>query len=182
VRPGGRGGKPFVPVRFVRSQIGQSANISERHRILTAIVLRHPYLLQDVRDAYESLTLEGAFARLRTALLDWVDSAETLDFAGLVNHLGESGRGAEMEQVFANGALPLPQCTALSAMPAEVAEEWWHFFGLLNVGRLREEVILAKMDADRNPTTETMFRLNAMKGALLRMESGEADGAGLVDA
>jgi DNA primase len=174
--------KPVAPVRFVRPQIDQTSTIAERYRILTAILLRHPYLLQDVRNAYESLNLGGALARLQTTLLDWSDGAETLDFPSLTDHLTKSGCSAEMEQVFAKGTLPLPRCTALSAMPAEVAEDWWHFFGLLNVERLREEVTLAKMDADRNPTTETEFRLNAMKGALLRVESGEADEIGFGDA
>jgi DNA primase len=139
-------------------------------------------LLQDVRSAYESLTLDGVLARLQSILLDWSDGAETLDFPSLTDHLTRSGCSSEVEQVFASGMLPLPRCIALTAMPAEVAEDWWHFFGLLNVERLRDEVRLAKIDADRNPTTGTVFRLNAMKRALLRVESGEADGVGLVDA
>jgi DNA primase len=173
-----------APVRFVRLQIDQTSTITERYRILTASLLRHPYLLQDgyVRNAYESLSLDGPLARLQTALLDWTGEAETLDFPSLMGHLTESGCSSEIEQVFAKGALPLPRCTALTAILADVVEGWWHFFGLLSVERLREEVVLAKMDADRNPTTETEFRLNAMKGALLRVESGEADGAGQVDA
>jgi DNA primase len=173
-----------APVRFVRLQIDRTSTITERYRILTASLLRHPYLLQDgyVRNAYESLSLDGPLARLQTALLDWTGEAETLDFPSLMGHLTESGCSSEIEQVFAKGALPLPRCTALTAILAEVVEGWWHFFGLLSVERLREEVVLAKMDADRNPTTETEFRLNAMKGALLRVESGEADGAGQVDA
>jgi DNA primase len=166
-------------VRFVRLQIDQSSTITERYRILTAILLRHPYLLQDVRNAYESLSLDGSLARLQTTLLDWTDQAETLDFPTLMDHLTKSGCHSEVEQVFAKGGLPLPRCTASTAMPAEVAEDWWHFFGLLNVERLREEVTLAKMDADRNPATETVSRLNAMRGALLRVESGEADGTAI---
>jgi DNA primase len=173
--------KPVTPVRFVRMQILQTSTITERYRILSAILLRHPYLLQDVRDAYESLDLEGALARLQTALLDWMDGAETLDFPSLTDHLTKSGYSSEIDQVFANGALPLPCCTAKTALPAEVAEGWWHYFGLLNVERLREELTLAKSDADRNPTNETVFRLNAMRSALLRLESGESDGIGLVD-
>jgi DNA primase len=174
--------QPAAPVRFVRLPIDQTSTITERYRILTAILLRHPYLLQDVRDAYESLNLDGPLARLQRTLLEWTDDAETLDFPSLMDHLTKSGCRSEIAQVLANGTLPLPRCTASTAMPAEVAEEWWHFFGLLNVERLREEVTSAKIDADRNPTTETVFRLNAMKGALLRVESGEADGIGLGDA
>ncbi len=182
VRFGDSRRKPVAPVRFIRLQIDQSSTITERYRILTAILLRHPYLLNDVRGAFESLSFDGALGRLQRAMLEWTDDAETLDFPGLMDHLTKSGCSSEIEQVFAKGGLPLPRCTASTAMPAEVAEDWWHFFGLLNVERLREEVTQAKMDADRNPTTETVFRLNAMKGALLRVESGEADGVGLVDA
>jgi DNA primase len=171
--------KSPAPVRFVRLQINQASTITERYRILTAILLRHPYLLQDVRDAYESLNLDGPLARLQTTLLDWTDDTETLEFSSLMDHLTKSGCSSEVEHIFARGMLPLPRCIGSTTMPAEVAEDWWHFFGLLNVERLREEVTLAKMDADRNPTNETISRLNAMKNALLRVECGDADGVGL---
>ena len=53
-------------------------------------------------------TATAALARLQTAMLDWIDDAETLDFPGLMDHLTKSGCRSEYEQVFASGALPLP--------------------------------------------------------------------------
>ena len=78
--------------------------------------------------------------------------------------------------------MPLPECALPGAMPAEAERGWWHFFGFLNVDHLREEVELARVEMDRNLTAETQRRLSALRQALLRVESGETDDAGLVEA
>jgi DNA primase len=170
------------PVRFVRAQIDHSVTNSEWSRILTAILLHHPYLLHDVQTAYATLVLDDRLTAVRDALLAWAENAETLDFAGLMDHLTKSGCSVDIERILSAGAMPLPACALPSAMPAEAESGWWHFFGFLNVERLREEVALAKMDADRNLTSETERRLSALRQALIRVESGEPDGVGLVEA
>ena len=55
----------------------------ERCRILTAILLRHPMLLPDVEHAYVGLDLPHPLATLRTALQEWAEAAEILDFPGI---------------------------------------------------------------------------------------------------
>jgi DNA primase len=178
----GKGISAALPPRFVRVPIDQAATATEWSRILTAILLRHPFLLHDVHNAYVTLPLDGPLARLRDTLIAWSDGAETLDSEELIAHLTKSGCIADLEQVFAVGALPLPPSVSPSAMPADAEAEWWHFFGFLNVERLREEVDLAKIEADRNLTDETVRRLSALRQALLRVESGEPDHGGLVEA
>lgn len=179
-----RGGarRPPPQTRFLRVQIDHTTTSAQSSRILTAILLRHPFLLPEVRHAYASLVLEGVLSRLRDSLLAWADTAESLDFTGLMDHLTESGYSSEIEQVLAAGVMPLPECAASSAMPAEAEAGWWHFFGFLNVEHLREEVALAKLEADRNLTGDTQRRLSALRQALIRVESGEPDGVELKDA
>jgi len=121
-------------------------------------------------------------SRLRDVLLQWSETAESLDFASLTDHLTKSGCNSEIEQVLTAGAMPLPECAASTAMPADAESGGWHFFGFLNVEHLREEVALAKMDADRNLTADTQRRLSALRQALIRVESGEPDGVELLDA
>ena len=53
--------------------------MTERARILTAILLRHPFLLHDVGHAYNALPIDPALARLREAIEIWAESAETLE-------------------------------------------------------------------------------------------------------
>jgi DNA primase len=171
-----------APARFLRLKIDQGTTAFEWSRILTAILLRHPFLLHDVHNAYATLILDGALSRLRDVLLQWAETAETLDFARLTDHLTKSGCNSEIEQVLTAGAMPLPECAASTAMPAEAEAGWWHFFGFLNVEHLREEVALAKVDADRNLNAETQRRLSALRQALIRVESGEPDGVELLDA
>jgi DNA primase len=170
-----------TPARFLRVRFDQSTTAFEWSRILTAILLHHPFLLHDVHNAYATLMLDGALSRLRDVLLQWAETAETLDFASLTDHLTKSGCNSEIEQVLAAGAMPLPKCAVSTAMPAEAEAGWWHFFGFLNVEHLREEVALAKADADRNLNAETQRRLSALRQALIRVESGEPDGVELLD-
>jgi len=180
-RPGGAF-RPQIPPRFVRTRIDQTATIAEWSRILTAILLRQPFLLHDVHNAYVTLHLDGPLVRLGDALIAWAETAETLDSAGLIDHLTKSGYSSDLEHILTAGAMPLPACASPGAMPAEAEAGWWHFFGFLNVEHLREEVALAKIEADRNLTAETQRRLSALRQALLRVESGEPDDAGLVEA
>jgi DNA primase len=172
--------------RFPRPLPHQDNTVRERGRILTAILLRHPGLLNDVAQAYDALPMDAPLARLRDAIEQWADSVEAageaLDSAGLMYHLTKSGFEQDVQRVLAETPMPLPVCASHKAMPAEAEEGWWHTFGFLNVGHLSEEVALAKADADRNLTPETERRLTALSRALIKVRSGEPDGIGLVDA
>jgi DNA primase len=154
----------------------------ERARILTAILLRHPFLLNDVSQAYDALLMDPILTRLRSAIEDWSETAGTLDSAGLMDHLTKTGFEHDVAHVLAETPMPLPAYAAAGAMPAEAEEGWWHTFGFLNVEHLREEVALAKVDADRNLTVDTERRLTALSRAFNKVRSGEPDGVGFVDA
>jgi DNA primase len=168
--------------RFPRAHIHQDGTASERSRILTAILLRHPFLLPEVFQAYAMLPLEPPLDRLRGAMDSWSQNSETLDSAGLMDHLTKSGLESEIRHVLAEGSMPLPACSGSDAMPAEAESGWWHIFGFLNIEHLREEVALARADADRNLTDGTERRLRALVEAFNKVRSGEPDGVGLVDA
>ena len=155
---------------------------SERSRILTAILLRHPYLLNDVGHAYSRLALDPPLSRVRNAIEDWAEIAETLDSAGLMDHLTKSGFEHDVQQALAASAMPLPDCASSDAMPAEAEAGWWHIFGFLNEELLREEVASAEADAARNLTPETWRRQKALVEALAKIRSGEPDGVGFGDA
>jgi len=152
---------------------------TERARILTAILLRHPALLPDVDHAYAAIELAPELSRLRDAIQVWANGTDVLDSQALMSHLTISGLQAEADQVLAATPVPLPACAAVEAMPAEAHEGWWHIFGFLSLERLREEVKLAEIDAARNLTPETQSRAVARKAALNRVMAGEPDGVEL---
>ena len=154
----------------------------ERGRILTAILVRHPSLLHDVEHAYVDLDLNGALARVRDALREWSSHRANLDSSDLMDHLSSAGLSAEVGQVMAAVPVPLPECAAPTAMPAEAATGWWHIFGFLNVDRLREELALAEAEVGRNLTGDTVRRQVALKEALLKVQRGEPDGVDLAAA
>jgi DNA primase len=168
--------------RFPRPSLEADGTTTERGRILTAIVLRHPFLLHDVGHAYHTLPIDSALARLREGIEIWAESAETLDSAGLMDHLTKSGFEHDVEHVLATAPMPLPACALAEAMPAEAEAGWWHIFGFLNEKLLIEEVRLAEQETARNLTPETWRRQRALVEALAKIRSGEPDGVGFVEA
>ncbi len=149
---------------------------SERLRILTAILLRHPALLEDVEPSYARLTLDGRLERVRQAIREWADRVDVLDSEGVMDHLTTSGLQADVAYVLASVPVPLPACAFPSAMLAEAGAGWWHIFGFLNVEQLRAEVEAARGDFDREMTRENQNRLTARVEALLKVQRGEPDG------
>jgi len=165
-----------------RPPTGPEMNTPERHRILTAILVRHPTLLRDVEHAYAGLDLDPALGELRDAITDWAMHAEVLDSQALMDHLEGFGLRDTVKRILAGTPVPLPECASSAAMPAEAEEGWWHIFGFLNVGRLREEINLAREDAARSLTEDTERRLVARTSALNRICTGEPDGADIAAA
>ena len=133
-----------LPRRLPRPRPNENHVSDERGRLLTAILLRHPGLFADVEDAYAGLALPPLLDRLRHALQEWAHAAELLDSTGLMSHLHQVGLAAEAAQALSAVPVPLPACAATNAMPAEAEAGWWHIFGLMNHGRLQEEVAQAQ--------------------------------------
>jgi DNA primase len=174
------GGPATAPLRAApRPQPASGIVATERARILTAILLRHPAIWHDVEHAYAGLDLPRPFDTLRTALRDWIETADVLDSQALMSHLTLSGLNAEADQALATVPVPLPACAALAAMPAEAEAGWWHIFGFLNVQRLGEEVALAEAACAQDLTQQSQNRLVALKAALNKVKSGEPDGVDL---
>ena len=182
----GRPTKGFVPQPLgriaPRPHPAVDVTAWERARILTAILIRHPSLLHDVDHAFADLDLSGSLARVRDALREWSSHTDHLDSNDLMDHLSSAGLSTDVGQVMAAVPVPLPECAAAAAMPAEAATGWWHIFGFLNVDRLREELALAEAEAARNLTGDTARRQVALKEALLKVQRGEPDGVDLAAA
>jgi metal-dependent amidase/aminoacylase/carboxypeptidase family protein len=154
------------------------AAAAERARAMVAILLHHPALLPDVEEAFATLDLQAGLAQLRDAILQWSQTTEMLDSAALMSHLTHSGLAAEAALALSAVPVPLPGCADADAMPAEAGAGWWHYFGLMNPGRLDEEVEAARAafaaQADE-AAQRRLILLTATRAALLRGEAGEAD-------
>ncbi len=149
---------------------------AERSRILVAILLRHPDLLRDVGHAFEALALEGGLARLRDAIVECAEVSDVLDSQGLMDHLTNSGLAGDVETVLSAAPIPLPACAGPDTMPAEAETGWWHIFGFLNVDHLRQEVAMAETALAGDMTLANQARHQALREALLKVQSGETDG------
>jgi len=145
----------------------------ERHRILCAILVRHPGLLPSVGEAFEGLALPERLAGLRDAILDWSNDCEVLDSAALTDHLTRSGLGAELALAVASRPLPLPAYASAAAMPAEAKEGWRQIFDLLRRERLEEDLLAAREEFSRNPTEATQRKLIALTRERTDLNRGE---------
>ncbi len=160
-----RRGAPAAQAAPQRSAPAGNQAVAERHRALVAILIHHPVLIGDVAEALSGLPLPPMLAELRDLVLRWHDSAGELDSGLLMNHLRDSGCGAQALHVLADHPMPLPACAGLGAMPAEAEAGWWHFFGLLNRARLDEEVAAAQAAFSRVPDAAAQGRLVALCAA-----------------
>jgi DNA primase len=125
-----RGGRPQATPRLTRPPIDETQVRRERARNLLAILLQHPGVLPDVEECLADIDLpEGAPADLRAALLAWLSVAPRLDSADLARHLENDGlRDAVTWALRPAGLVP---AALREALPREVLDGWWHFFGLL---------------------------------------------------
>jgi DNA primase len=164
-------GRPTQP----RPRPSEDGVLQERARLLTAILLRHPALFPDVEHAYAGLVLPPALDRLRHALQDWAQSGEVLDSSRLISHLQQVGLAAEAAQALSAVPVPLPGCAAITAMPAEAEAGWWHIFGLMNGGRLQEEVAQAERDFVARADASAQSRLIGLARARNELMQSDQD-------
>jgi len=177
--PAVRGPTMRGPVRTgPRPQPHADAANMLRARTLTAIILRHPYLLHDLEEAYGSLPLPEAMRRLRDAILAHAaqspgardeDVAAPLDSAGLINHLHALGLTEEVTVALDQ----TPSCALTHAQAAEAEAGWWHFYGLMHRDGLEEAVDAARHTYEQTQDPAAFARLNALCIARDRLRRGE---------
>lgn len=140
---------------------------------LLLILCRHPRLLRAVEEVVATLDLPAPHAAMRDAMLGWADSTlnhgESLDTEELLAHLRQVGVERELERVLATTL----RCAAPDAMPAEVEAGFWHFFGLMNPGRLEAEWMAATRDMEQHVDPATQQRLIALSLARAALRRGE---------
>ncbi len=163
------------PVEARRPAISDALTRDERGRILTAVLLAHPSLLRGVEHAFAEVALPDPCARLRKALLAWADQAVMLDSQALITHLTNSGLAVEAGEALAMAPVPLPGFAQADAMPGDAEAGWWHIFGLMHLGRLREELAAAERAARESLDDATQRRVIALHAALERVVATETD-------
>lgn len=149
-RPGGgarRDGaaRPSV-VSVVSAPFDALAATEERMRILTAILLRHPGLLSEVEDAYCRLDLPPVLGRVRAGLMDAASEGVPMDADALAAWMDEAGLADERAAVLSARPLPMALSAPDDLMAVDVAQEWWHFYALMNVRRFGEDL---RVDTER---------------------------------
>ena len=123
--------------------------------------------------AYGALTLPPPLDRLRHALRDWAQARKCLNSTGLISHLNQAGLAAEAAQALSAVPVPLPACAATDAQPADAEAGWWHIYGLINRGRLMEEVAQAERDFTTRwdkPSERRLIALKMARDTLLEAE------------
>ncbi len=167
---GRRLGAPKAGLRPARPSLDADATWLSRAAKLTAILLHHPELARDLEEAYGALRLPESLHRLRDAMLAYISDTDTLDSAGLVNHLQTLGLTADLSRVLDE----TPSCGRPGAQPAEAEAGWWHFYGLMHRDGLEDAVRTARQHYEASPDdTAALARFNALCVAALRLRRGE---------
>jgi DNA primase len=166
-----RGAVP--PSRRAPRPVPGAQQQGRRARILLAILLHHPNLLQEVEEPLGLLELPaGPAQQLRAALMAWLADAERLDSAGLMDHLHSSGLSEAL--AWAIGADDLPPEARPAAQPKEALDGWWHFYGFL---RGEDELLRDRAEAQRllaetnDPAAQA--RLRVLTEALAALRRGD---------
>jgi len=148
---------------------------AERMRTLTACLLRHPRLLSRLEEAFATLPLPAPARRLLAGLQSYADSAESLDFAGVIAHLTSLRLADDAAWALGDSPFPLPAFVAVSATPSMAEAGWWHVYGLMRRSRLEAEVVAAERDFAAAPSAESQQRHLALLAALQAARHGDAD-------
>jgi DNA primase len=172
----GGGFKPAPPPVKTGPRPSPDADAADAARAcaLTAIILRHPYLLHGLEEAYGALHLPEDMARLRTAILTHAHESEEeasppLDSDALINHLQTLTLTAEL----ARALDATPSCARKESQPAEAEAGWWHFYGLMHRNGLEDAVATAREFYERIQDQAAFSRLNALCIARDRLRRGE---------
>jgi DNA primase len=166
------GAKTRPPPAFIRPVPGPELAAAERARTLIAILLRHPFLLPDVEEAFGRIELPNMLRPLGDAILQWGSDTPTLDSDTLITHLTQIGLAAQAAQALSAVPVPLPACASADAMPAEAASGWWHFFGLMNPDRLEDEVATARRALETQKDAASQHRLKVLCAARNALRAG----------
>jgi DNA primase len=168
-----RGGKPIKPaIQIPRPLPGADAANAERLRTLTAILLRHPALLPRLEEAFAALPLPPPARRLLTGLQSYADSADSLDFAGLIAHLTTLRLADDAAWALGNERLPLAPCAGADVTASDAEAGWWQIYGLMRRSSLEADVAAAERDFAATPTIAAQARLLALSAQLSAARSG----------
>ncbi|SHI46545.1 DNA primase [Roseomonas rosea] len=191
--PRGGGGRPGFrpPPRLPPRVVPEAGNTRlEQARCLLAIILAHPWLLNEVEEAFALLELpHGHPSALQAALLAWHaglvlteasnESTSSLDSADLVAHLDATG--LDEARAWVMRATGLPREASPDAQPGETLDGWWHFFGFLRgEGALVEDLVEARRELETTNEVAAqarVIRLSQALSALRRGETGLEEGA-----
>jgi DNA primase len=135
-------------------------------RHLIAILLRHPSLLPKLEETAASLPLPQAARRLLTAAQTLADSANSLDFTTLINHLTGLRLADDTAWALGDVPLPLPACAGPDATVSEAETAWWRIYGLMRRSLLEAELAAARRACAENFTAASVQRVEALAGAL----------------
>ena len=164
-RRGGRYGAFTMEKLPARHSLGQGGEVQSvrRERLLTAVLLNHPVLLEEVWEDYASLTLSSpALDSLRNAIIKQAGLGEPLDFAGLKDNLSGSAQ-AELISLSGPNAADLEPFARPDADLNEARAGWVQTLGLHRLEGLRLDLNAAAAVLAQDMTEENYARYLALK-------------------
>ena len=172
---GRRDFRPALPrsVGAPRPVPAEASADADRARILLTLLIHHPQVLHDEEETVVRLVLPPDYEPLRSAMLGWLEGAQTLDSGALMDHLAQHALQADLAALAVAVTASSPACALPAAMPAEALAGFWHFVGLLRRNTLEDEIALARAAFAANADAGRQRRLIALCEARQRLVEAE---------
>ncbi len=173
--------RPLAGHRGLGSEEGRTL---QRERLILAIVLNHPELLDEVDEALGLLDFNApALDRLRQQILEHFGSRRALDVADLKDNLTDSALSHAIDQLTGLEAAKLAPFARAEASLEEARKGWIGVYGMHRLPRSRADMQAAEEAFVNDPTDENQARFLALQAAYDRERRevtgfGERDGDG----
>lgn len=153
---------------LIRPNLQKGQVIYERMCILISLLIRYPLTLPAVEEAFCRLELPHELSLVREALMDF-----PADCGDINIFLEKKGLGATLQQITSYCTVSLPNLATADINLQLIEKQWWHFYGLLNIDELEEQVMQAQKEWLRYPDEVHQRTFIARLNALEAVKHGE---------
>jgi DNA primase len=151
-----------------------------RERLLMALVLNHPGLLDEVFEAFAGLRFgTPELDRLHKLLLERVGLRQALDVALLTHDLTDKALSEAVGELTGRAAAGLPPEATAGASLDQARRGWHAVYGMHRLPALEADLRDAEAAFGEVPTDENWVRLRAVQAELERARSEATRGGGL---
>ncbi|MDI2090633.1 DNA primase [Commensalibacter oyaizuii] len=161
--------KTFETLRIIRPVIQENRADYERMCILVALLVYCPSILPSVEEAFCRLGLPKNLADIREVIMENAESCEniktTLQARGMDSFIEKTLNSSNFSLYYSD--------SDINTNEQSIERKWWHFYGLLNIQELKDQVDQAQKAWVASPDEQRQRTFIARLKALEMVKRGE---------